>query len=36
MFYFSEVTSNEVKSLMDRTDHKQGPGYDLSHLMDMT
>ena len=28
LFYFSEVTSNEVKSLMDHIDHKNGPGYD--------
>ena len=28
LFYFSEVTSNEVKSLMNRIDHKKGPGYD--------
>ena len=27
-FYFSEVTSNEVESLMGHIDHKKGPGYD--------
>ena len=28
LFYFNEVSSNEVKSLMNRIDHRKGPGYD--------
>ena len=28
LFYFREVISNAVKSLMDHIDHKKGPGCD--------